>query len=125
MRFALASDDKAEATRRFIALMLKPQTSDQSLAEMGSLIFSEPTNQAHQTLVELLVGTQKWHSVFVSRGLNALPTEAYVEALIGANQHGVEFDCNQLQLSARALERRPESQIASKAIKDLIARQCR
>lgn len=125
MRFALASNEEAEAAKRFVALMLRPETSDQTLSEFGGPIFGDPQNKARQTLGDLLSETNRWQAIFVRRGLSALPTDAYVDALVKANSRGAVFDCNQLKSSLRSIERRPNSQASSQALEDLISRQCR
>lgn len=125
MRFALAAGDEGEATRRFVALMIRPSTSDETLTELGEALFGAKPSEGQRVLTELLAGTEKWNAIFVRRGLNALPTATYVEALIDAEKNGAVFDCGQMRMSLKAIERRDNQAIPAEALQNLIENRCR
>lgn len=124
MRLALHAGDEAEAARRYVALMLRPQTSDQTLAEIGDAIFADKNGEGRKTLFGLLSDTQRWQSIFVRRALKTVSDDAYVDAILHARSAGVTFDCSQLRNSHRSLEAKPASTLSAIALRELIERDC-
>jgi len=104
LRLALASGDKAEAARRYAALFLRPRTPDRLLVELGPAVFTEDDPTAQRTLVAIVVGGERWHSVFLRRGVQVLPPADFAEIAAASLEQGAVFDCRSLETSITQLK---------------------
>jgi hypothetical protein len=110
LRLALEAGDKPEAARRYAALLLRPATPDNLLRELAPAVLGEPGGAGQRTLVDILSGTDRWHSAFLNRGAQVIPPSAFADIVTAAMQRGVRFDCDAL---ARAIKLTRQSHLAA------------
>lgn len=106
LRLALEAGDKAEAARRYGALLRREATPDALLLELGPEVLSEPNGAGRQSLTDILVGAERWHTLFLERGSRVMPTDAFGEIASGAIKRGVRFDCDLLRRTVEGLRQR-------------------
>lgn len=106
LRLAVAVGDEAEAARRYTALMLQNRTQDALLKEFGTTLFGGESDEAAQSLVDVLAGADRWSSAFLRRGARVLPPDAFARIISEAASKGAEFDCGALQAASRAISDR-------------------
>lgn len=122
LRIAHAAGDKAEAARRFAALLQNPASKDEGLANLGALVFADAEGTARKTLADLLADGVRWQSKFLGRGAQAIPAAAFVAIIEDSSNRGAKFDCPQLEGAANALILRNGE--AAKALDRIVAKQC-
>lgn len=105
-RLALANGDLPEATRRFSALMVAGRDNDPLLQELAGEIFAERGSWGHATMVDILRGADRWFGLFVRRGPNTMPAEAFVDVLLASFEAGAQAECASLVTPVRVLSRR-------------------
>lgn len=110
LRLALAAGDKPEAARRYTALFLRDSTPNALLEEFGPAVLGEPGGPGQQTMVEILLGTERWQSTFIRRGAQVLPPKALAAIALASREQGAQFDCGVLKQAVRVVQRRdPEA----------------
>jgi hypothetical protein len=106
LRLALTAGDKAEAARRYGALLRREATPDALLIELGPKVLGEPKGAGRQALAEIIVGAERWHTLFLERGLRVMPTDAFSEVAAAAMERGARFDCELLKRTIEGLRQR-------------------
>ncbi|QFT75989.1 hypothetical protein [Erythrobacter sp. THAF29] len=122
LRLASAAGDDAEATRRYIALMLQNRTEDALLSEFGAQLFGDPDGEGARTLADIVGGSTRWPSAFLQRGARVIPAETFAKVVVAASERGTPFDCRLLQHAAGSL--RSKSTTATNRLEALVRRQC-
>lgn len=122
LRLAIAVGDEAEAARRYTALILQSRTGDALLEEFGSILFTTENDIAARSLIDILVGTDRWSSAFLRRGARVLPPDAFGRIVAIAAAEGANFDCNVLQAATRSAAARSEA--GSGQLEEVAARYC-
>lgn len=122
LRLALAAGDKAEAARRYMALLLRKETKDALLAELGPQVFAGTSDTARDTMVDIVVGGERWHSQLLRRGAGAIPPQDFAAIISASLQRGAAFSCGQLGGAAASVKRCDPA--AAKVIVDAAATQC-
>ncbi len=105
LRMALAAGDKAEAARRYAALFLRSGTPDSLLLDLGPAVLGEPGGIGQQTMVAIVSDAERWHSLFLRRGLQVMPPEAFAAIAAQSLAKGAAFDCNVLATAIDSLAR--------------------
>ncbi len=106
LQLALAAGDKAEASRRYAALFLQDRTPDALLLEVGPAVLGGADATGRDTMVAIVVGGERWHSVFLRRGAQVMPPAAFAAITANSFARGAQFDCNMLKVSVGALAKR-------------------
>jgi hypothetical protein len=96
LRLALEAGDKGEAARRFVALMVAGTNNQALTAELGEAVFGTPSPDAEAVVVDLISETDRWHPVFLWRGVNALPADAFARITAESLARRTPFDCTML-----------------------------
>ncbi|MCM0000319.1 MAG: hypothetical protein NBV68_13115 [Erythrobacter sp.] len=113
LRLALAAGDKPEAARRYAALFLRTRTPDALLRELGPMVLDGPDKAARDTMVEIVVGGERWHTTFLRRGVRLMPPAAFAAIAEGSIARGVQFDCRVLKISVDSLTGRDDEAAAT------------
>lgn len=116
LRLALAAGDRSEAARRYAALFLRSRTPDSVLAAFGPAVLDGPDRSGRDTLVAVVVGSDRWHSLFLRRGAKVMPTGAFATIAADSIARGVSFNCKDLRSSIRLLERRDKAAAANLSV---------
>lgn len=106
LRLALVAGDKGEAARRYTALLLRAETPDVLLIELGPQILGEPADAGREAMVDVVVGGKRWHEVFLRRGSQVMPPAAFSAIAASSLLEGAAFDCEALRQSIATLEQR-------------------
>lgn len=106
LRLALAAEDMPEATRRYTALFLSNQTEDDLLTELAADVFAEARGAGRRTFTDIVVGGERWHGLFLSRGSRVLPSDAFLEIATESDKRGARFECTGLRRAATILNNR-------------------
>lgn len=106
LRLALAAGDKAEAARRYGALLRREATPDALLTQLGPEVLGEPGGVGRQSLTDIIVGAERWHIVFLERGPRVMPPDAFSEIAAAAIERGVMFDCDPLRSAVEGVRQR-------------------
>lgn len=114
-RLALGAGDMPEAARRFTALLARQETPDALLVELGQAIFGEPGGAARTTMGDIVANSERWSSLFLRRGPQVMPPDAFSEVAIASIKRGMAFDCAEFDRAVRALEVRGEGPAANLA----------
>ena len=122
LQLALAAGDGPEAARRYMALLLNSDSDEDKLRELGSALLAEPGSPAHQTIVEIAAGGERWHNTFLRRGAMVMPPDAFSEIVNAAAAKGANFDCKLLEQIELRVTRRDAS--AGARIGAVIADHC-
>lgn len=122
LRLALAAGDQAEAARRYAALFLRDRTPDRLLEELGPAVLAEPGGLGQRTMVAIVVGGERWHSLFLRRGARVMPAAAFGAIAADSLAQGAGFDCNVLAQTIRALGQRNAG--AADRLRQAAARRC-
>lgn len=122
LRLALAAGDKPEAARRYAALFLQRQTPDALLEELGQAVLDEARGPGQQTMLAIIIGGERWHSIFLRRGPRVMPPAAFSAIVADSIARGVRFDCNLLGQSAGMLAQRDA--VAAADLRQAIAADC-
>jgi transposase InsO family protein len=109
LRLAIEAGDRPEAARRYAALFLRASTPDALLTALGPAVLDGPDRSGRDTLVAIVVGGERWHSTFLRRGAKVMPPAAFVAIASDSMARGVTFNCQELQVSSRALARRDQA----------------
>lgn len=122
LRLALAAGDRAEAARRFAALLIAPRSDDAMLAEVAPAIFDAPNAEGTSALVEVLAGEPRWQHLILTRGTRVMPAEALGRIATEAASQGVPFDCDDLRSAEAAMEHEDEGRTSQ--LDRVIANEC-
>lgn len=106
LRLAHAAGDKAEAARRYAALFLRDRTPDALLEELGPAVFGGSEPIGRETLVAIVVGGERWHSLFLRRGAQVMPPADFGAIAAASLRRGADFDCEALGKSIALLRQR-------------------
>lgn len=106
LRLALDAGDKAAAARRYAALFLRRDTPDALLAELGPAVLDEAGGPGRQTMVDIVVGGERWWELFLQRGAQVMPPAAFAAITADSLKRGAEFDCAVLGPSINTLKQR-------------------
>lgn len=109
LRFALEADDTAEAARRYAALFVRDGTSNELLIEVGEQVLSGKDSAGRDTMVEIVSGTDRWHSHFMRRGVQVMPPAAFAEITVRSMERGASFDCAALAQAIKGTVRRDQA----------------
>jgi hypothetical protein len=112
LRLALEAGDKPEAARRYAALFLRPATPDELLRDLAPAVLDEPGGDGQRTLVDILSGTDRWHSVFLRRGAQVIPPSAFADIATATMKRGVRFDCGALAQAIKGTGQRDQAAAA-------------
>jgi hypothetical protein len=122
LRIALAVGDKAEATRRFAALLQNPASKDDVLTALGPLVFADAASASRKTMSDLMVDGVRWQARFLARGAQVMPADALVEIIQDSVKHGAKFDCAALKGATNTLTLRDAK--AAEALDRIAASHC-
>ncbi|MCU0948866.1 MAG: hypothetical protein MUF47_11535 [Porphyrobacter sp.] len=106
LRLALEAGDKPEAARRFVALMVAGTKNQALTAELGKTIFGTPSPEAEAVVVDLISETDRWHPVFLWRGVTDLPADAFARIAAESLARKTPFDCKLLASATAQIARR-------------------
>lgn len=106
LRLALAAGDKPEAARRYAALFLRARTPDRLLEELGPAVLGETGGLGQQTIAAIVVGGERWHNLFLRRGVQVMPPAAFSAITADSMAKGAAFDCTLLTQSIKSLAQR-------------------
>jgi hypothetical protein len=109
LRLALDAGDKPEAARRFAALFLRRATPDALLEEVAPAVLDETGGPGQSTLVDIISGTDRWHSTFLRRGVTVIPAAAFVDIATASMKRGVRFDCAAMALALKGTMQRDQT----------------
>lgn len=120
LRLALANNDRGEAVRRYTALIANPQTPEELLRELGPLALS--TQQARADFAAILAPAERWHRLFLRRGVTTLPPENADEVIYQAIGRNADFPCSELRQAERVIQQNNPSERSHTS--NLIAQKC-
>jgi hypothetical protein len=106
LRFALEAGDAAEAAKRYAALFVRDGTRNELLIEVGEQVLSGENSAGRDTMVDIVSGTDRWHSQFMRRGVQVMPPDAFAEITVRSLERGASFDCAALSQAIKATARR-------------------
>ena len=106
LRLAVAAGDRPEAARRYTALFLRSRTPDALLTALGPAVLDGPDRSGRDTLVAVVVGSERWHPTFLRRGAKVMPPAGFVSIAADSIARGVVFDCQEIELTSRMLASR-------------------
>jgi hypothetical protein len=122
LRLALAAGDKAEAARRYGALLRREATPDALLIQLGPEVLGEPGGAGQQSLTDIIVGAERWHTLFMERGPRVMPPDAFSEIATAAIKRGVMFECDPLRRAVEGVRQRDAA--AAQRLADAAKRAC-
>ena len=108
LRLALAAGDKPEAARRYAALFLRASTPNDLLQALGSEVLDEANGPGRRTLTDIISGTDRWNSVFLRRGAQVMPLDAFSEIAVATIARGTRYDCDILAQTIKAVGQRDQ-----------------
>ncbi|WP_296722609.1 hypothetical protein [Erythrobacter sp.] len=106
LRLALQAGDEAEAPRRYAALFLRSATPDQLLVELGPQVLGNPSGAGRHTIADIVSGAERWHNLFLRRGLQVMPNDPFIEIVSTSMTQGAAFDCGLLAQTVKGLRQR-------------------
>lgn len=122
LRLALDANDKPEAARRFAALFLRDATPDTLLQELAPAVLDTTGGPGQRTLVDIISGSDRWHSTFLRRGAQVMPPAAFVEITVTTIARGTRYDCGMLAQAIKGTGLKDGA--ASQRLRDAAVRQC-
>lgn len=90
---AMEAGDKAEAARRFVALLVLQSGDRSNMAAVGTAIFGSTAPEAENAVVDLLSGTERWHIAFLRRGAATIPPGPFARIVIASLSRKAPLDC--------------------------------
>ena len=93
LRLALDAGDRREAARRYAALFLRRDTPDALLQELSPQVFGGTDTTARDAMIQIVVGGERWHPLFLARGLRVMPADVFASITSGSMAKGAAFDC--------------------------------
>lgn len=105
LRLALEAGDRAEGARRFVALKLNRGTDQALLSELGLLVFASPAAEAETVMIDLASETDRWHTLFLGRGLAVMPSATFARVISASIERGTRFDCAQLLTAVAQMDK--------------------
>jgi hypothetical protein len=66
-------------------------------------VLDEAGGLGQQTLVAIVVGGERWHQLFLRRGVQVMPAAAFSAIAAESLRRGAAFECPGLALSIKAL----------------------
>ena len=109
MRLALAADDREEATRRFLALLVLDGTSEEMLRPPAIALFGTGDRKVQETASEILALSERWHNRFLQKGSRIIPPEVFAGIVARAVGIGAQFECAPLGQAAKTIGARDAS----------------
>jgi hypothetical protein len=106
LRLAIAAGDRAEAARRYAALFLRRETPDALLSELGPAVLDGSDDAGRATMTAIVAGSERWHSLFLQRGVRVMSPGAFAEITARSIGQGAAFECNTLARAIKALAQR-------------------
>lgn len=122
LRLALAAGDRAEAGRRYGALLRREETPDALLIDLGPQVFAGAGSAGRTSLAAIIAGAERWHDMFMQRGARVMPADAFAEVVATATTRGARFDCETLRFAANGVRQRDPA--AAGPLEPVIARRC-
>lgn len=122
LRLALQAGDQPEAARRYAALFLRSATPDALLIELGPQVLGEPSGPGRKTIAEIVSGAERWHNLFLRRGLQVMPTDAFIEIVTTGMAQGAAFDCGLLAQSVKGMQQRDA--VAAERLLQAVSQRC-
>jgi hypothetical protein len=122
LRLALAAGDTPEAARRYVALFLDQRTPDSLLQSLGPAVLGAPGGLGQQTMVAIIVGGQRWQSLFLRRGGRVMPPAAFGAITAEAVRRNAAFDCGLLGQAIAGIGR--SDALAAARLREAAARRC-
>lgn len=104
-RLALANDDLAEASRRFVALLVLGDGNEALLSDLAGQIFAEPDSPGLAPVVEVIGDADRWQKLFLRRGPTVMPPDAFAAILQASSEEGARFECALIEQAAKKLRR--------------------
>ncbi|MEL6738467.1 MAG: hypothetical protein AAFO28_06035 [Pseudomonadota bacterium] len=119
LRLALAAGDQAEAARRYAALFSQGGVDESELKGLGDLVFGDESEEARAQFAQVVTDAARWQRIYLRKGPNVLPPEAFVDVTKRVTQAGVRFECDGKARAVQRLSRADKgSSEALKAILD-------
>ncbi|MEP0189068.1 MAG: hypothetical protein ABJP70_04695 [Erythrobacter sp.] len=109
LRLALQADDKAEAARRYAALFLNNQTSEELLVELGQPVFAQAEGVGRRAFTDVVAGGERWIGFFLARGPRVLAPDAFVEIAEASHKRGASYPCAPLKRAIKEVGRRDQA----------------
>jgi hypothetical protein len=100
---ALEAGDEPEAARRYVALLLNPDSDTALLAQLGEQVLARPSAATEQALIDLVSDTDRWHAVMLRRGPLAIPSDTFAAIIAASARRGARFDCALLLKAAATI----------------------
>jgi hypothetical protein len=107
-RFALAAGDRAEAARRYTALLTRAETSDAVLEQLGPEVFEEPDETGRDTMAGIIANTDRWQSLFLRRGAAVMPARAFSAVVTASIRKGAQYECGEFARAIAVVASRDE-----------------
>lgn len=122
LRLALDAGDMPEAARRYSALFLRTATPEALLAELGPQVLGEAGGPGRSTMTDIVSGGDRWHSLFLRRGLSVMPPDAFAEIAVSSMARGADFDCGLLAQTVKGLANRDAA--AAERLRQAMVKAC-
>lgn len=106
LRFALDAGDKPEAARRYAALFRDNATPNEKLIALAGPVLGEARGPGQEAFATVIAGARVWHSQFLQRGAQVLPTPVFGEVIGLAIERNARFPCGELTATIAALRQR-------------------
>ncbi len=91
---------------RYGALFLRRSTPNETLLQLGPGVLEGPDETGRATLVAIIVGSERWHPLFLRRGAQVMPPAAFADIAARSLRRGAPFECNDLRSSLKLLAQR-------------------
>ena len=124
LRLALEVGNQPEAARRYAALFLRESTPEPLLEELGRSVLGGSGKVGRDTLTEIVVGGERWHTIFLRRGPKVMPPAAFAAIAAESLRRGSAFDCGALAQSIKLLTQRDAGADAGAALASAAAARC-
>jgi len=105
-RLALEAGNGAEASRRYIALLVQSRVPDEMLLDLGPLVFAPGADEARSTMAEIISGSVRWTGLLLARGPRVMPPDAFADVMRRSIARGAVYDCGDFERAVRILARR-------------------
>ncbi|MEO0698676.1 MAG: hypothetical protein AAFY81_03045 [Pseudomonadota bacterium] len=109
LRLALAAGDQPETARRYAALFSQGGVDEAELKSLGGLVFGEESDEARAAFAQVVIDAGRWQRIYLRKGPNVLPTDAFIDITKRVTDGGVRFDCESTAWAAQRLGRADQS----------------
>jgi hypothetical protein len=106
LRMALDAGDAPEAARRYAALFRREATPDALLVTLGPAVMGSANSAGRTTFAGIIAGAERWQTMYLQRGLQVMPADAFAEVTARAIAGGAQFDCTALTPAFESLRQR-------------------